>query len=142
MVRLMFDKAAFDKALDDLLHRKVNSMWLSMLLLGAGLFAAGIAFVALILRMPSIGSLEVTLCMALFGGAGLAVVEGVQMKKRQSSLVWQVAVVRERFDAIMDELVRRMREGGKGYEYLVSEGFTDPDLRKFMIEAAKLRVKG
>lgn len=64
------------------------------------------------------------------------------MKRRQSSLVWQVAVVRERFDAILDELVRRMGEGGKGYEYLVSEGFTDPELRKFMIEAAKLRVNG
>ncbi|MCK6474519.1 MAG: hypothetical protein L6R28_22605 [Planctomycetes bacterium] len=138
----MFDRVTFDKALDDLLHRKVNSKWLSMLLLGAGLIAAGIAFVAMILRMPSIGSPEVTLCMALFGGAGLAVVEGVQMKKRQSSLVWQVALVRERFDAILDELVRRMREGGKGYEYLVSEGVKDPELRKFMIEAAKLRVNG
>ena len=137
----MFDKPAFDKALDDLLRRKVNGKWLSMLFLGAGLFTAGVGFGALILRMPSISSIEVGILMALFGGAGLAVVEGVQMKKRQTSLVWQVAVVRERFDSIMDELVRRMREGGKGYEYLVSEGFKDPELRKYMIEAAKLCLK-
>lgn len=135
----MIDTSNLNLCLDELLRRRINANWLAKIIVGGTIALLGLYAAAWLLEHALVvTSGEIGLCLGITCVGSVLIALGWQDRKEQDSLRRQVARMRMESESLVTELVRMRKAGGPVYEYLAQQGFTDGELRQYLIGRAKV----
>jgi len=133
----MEDPQVLREALDELYRQRHSRVWILEMALAPCVALFGAWAFDYMWRRPIVTTGELGTCALIIAVGGYMFFDAWDKRRAQSQLKEQVAKVYGRSLELIEGIRRVRKDGGNMYEYLVQEGITQPDIRKYLIDRAK-----